>query len=45
MKINVKAIKTLLRAKRVTIESVKKLVADGVITEAQYREITGEDYI
>lgn len=45
MKINVKAIKTLLRAKRVTLESVRKLVADGVITEAQYREITGEDYI
>ena len=44
MKINVKAIKTLLRAKRVTVESVRKLVADGVITEAQYREITGESH-
>lgn len=44
MKINTKAIKTLLRAKRVTLESVRKLVADGVITEAQYREITGAPY-
>ena len=44
MKINVKAIKTLLRAKRVTVESVRKLVAAGVITEAQYREITGAPY-
>ncbi len=45
MKINVKAIKTLLRAKRVTLDSVRKLVVDGVITEAQYKEITGKDYV
>ena len=44
MKINVKAIKTLLLAKRVTLASVKKLVTDGLITEAQYKEITGVDY-
>ena len=44
MKINVKAVKTLYRAKRVTLESVRKLVADGVITESQYREITGAPY-
>lgn len=41
MKINVKAVKTLYRAKRITLESVKKLVRDGLITEAQYKEITG----
>ena len=44
MKINVKAVKTLYRAKRVTLESVKKLVTDELITEAQYKEITGDDY-
>lgn len=45
MKINVKAIKTLYRAKRVTLESVKKLVVDGLITAAQYTEITGKEYL
>lgn len=44
MKINVKAIKTLLKAKRVTLESVRKLVGDGLITAAQYKEITGKEY-
>jgi uncharacterized XkdX family phage protein len=43
MTINIKAIKTLFRAKRITVESVKKLVKDGLITEAQYKEITGGD--
>lgn len=45
MKINVKAIRTLYRAKRVTLESVKKLVGDGLITAAQYTEITGKEYL
>lgn len=44
MKINVKAIKTLLKAKRVTLESVKKLVVDGLITAEKYKEITGIEY-
>ena len=44
MKINTKAIKTLFRAKRVTLESVRKLVADGRITAEQYKEITGKEY-
>lgn len=44
MKINEKAIKTLYRAKRVTLEAIKKLVKDGLITAAQYTEITGEEY-
>lgn len=45
MKINVKAIRTLYRAKRVTLESVKKLVGDGLITAAQFNEITGKEYL
>lgn len=45
MKINVKAVKTLYRAKRVTLDSVKKLVKDRLITAEQYKEITGKDYM
>lgn len=44
MKINVKAVKTLFKAKRVTIDSVKKLVEGNFITEAQFAEITGTTY-
>lgn len=44
MTINVKAMKTLLRAKRVTVEDLKNAVKKGVITKEQYTEITGEDY-
>lgn len=44
MKINVKAMKTLLKAKRVTVDDLKIAVLKGVITEEQYAEITGEDY-
>ena len=40
----VKAIKTLYKAKRITLEGVKKAVADKLITEAEYKEITGEQY-
>ena len=39
-----KAINTLYRAKRITIEGVKQAVKDGLITEAEYKQITGEDY-
>ena len=39
-----KAIKTLYKAKRITKDGVKQAVIDGVITEAEYTEITGEDY-
>lgn len=39
-----KAILTLYKAKRITLDGVKKAVKDGVITEAQYKEITGDDY-
>lgn len=44
MKINVKAMKTLLKAKRVTVDDLKIAVLKGVITEEQYAEITGDDY-
>ena len=40
----VKAIKTLYKAKRITLDGVKKAVADKLITEADYKEITGENF-
>lgn len=39
-----KAIKTLYKAKRITIEGVKQAVAEKIITAEQYEEITGEKY-
>lgn len=39
-----KAIQTLYRAKRISIEGVKKAVTEGIITETEYKEITGADY-
>ena len=44
MKINVNSIRILYRAKKITIEGVKDAVERGWITEAQYQEITGEEY-
>ena len=44
MSAKAKAIRTLYRAKRITIEGVKEAVVEGVITEAEYTEITGKDY-
>lgn len=44
MKINVKAMKTLLKAKRVTVDDLKTAVKNGIITKEQYKLITGEDY-
>lgn len=44
MTIKAKAIRTLYRAKRITIEGVRKAVADGIITKGQYTEITGKEY-
>lgn len=44
MSAKAKAIKTLYRAKRITLEGVKKAVADGIITKEQYKEITGENF-
>lgn len=39
-----KAIKTLYRAKRITVDGVKQAVKDGLITVDEYKIITGEDY-
>jgi len=44
MSAKAKAIRTLYRAKRITIEGVKQAVVDGIITEAEYTQITGEVY-
>jgi hypothetical protein len=45
MKINVNAMKTLLKAKRVTVGDMKTAVKNGIITKEQYQEITGEAYV
>lgn len=44
MSAKAKAIYTLYRANRITIDGVKRAVKDGIITEAEYKEITGNDY-
>lgn len=38
------AVRTLYRAKRITIEGVRKAVEDGVISLAEYKDITGKEY-
>ena len=44
MSAKAKAIKTLYKAKRITIDGVKQAVVDGIITVAEYEEITGNKY-
>lgn len=44
MSVKAKAIRTLYRAKRITLDGVKQAVVDGLITEAEYKMIAGEDY-
>lgn len=44
MSARAKAIRTLYRAKRITLDGVKQAVVDGIITEFEYAEITGEQY-
>lgn len=44
MSAKAKAIKTLYKTKRITLDGVKKAVADKLITEAEYKEITGENF-
>ena len=44
MSARAKAIKTLYRAGRISIEGVGRAVADGIITEAEYGMITGLEY-
>lgn len=36
-----KAIKTLYRAKRITLDGVKQAVESGIITKEEYAEIVG----
>lgn len=44
MSIKAKAIKTLYRAKRITLDGVKQAVVDGIITVEEYMIIIGEQY-
>lgn len=44
MSVKARAIKTLYRVNRITIEGVKRAVIDGIITESEYTEITGEQF-
>lgn len=44
MSAKAKAIRTLYRAKRIDLEGVKQAVVAGIITEDEYKTITGEDY-
>lgn len=45
MSVKAKAIRTLYKAKRITIEGVKQAVKDGLITAEEYAIITGETYV
>lgn len=44
MSVKAKAIRTLYRAKRITIDGVRQAVEDGLITEAEFQMITGLEY-
>ncbi len=44
MSTKAKAIRTLYRAKRITLDGVKQAVMDRIITEREYAEITGKEY-
>lgn len=44
MSARAKAMANLYRRNRITKDGLKQAVADGVITAAEYQEITGEDY-
>lgn len=44
MSAKAKAIRTLYKAKRITLDGVRQAVIDGIITKAEYTEITGETY-
>lgn len=45
MRTQAKAIRTLYRAKRITIDGVRLAVADGLISDVEFKTITGEDYV
>ena len=44
MSAKAKAIRTLYRAKSITIEGVQQAVKDGLVTPVEYELITGEVY-
>lgn len=44
MSVRARAIRTLYRANRITLDGVKMAVVDGIITEAEYTQITGKEY-
>lgn len=44
MSVKARAIRTLYRAKRITIEGVRRAVSDGLITENEYMMIIGVTY-
>lgn len=44
MSARAKAIRTLYRAKRINLDGIRQAVVDGIITEVEYKSITGEDY-
>lgn len=44
MSARARAMANLFRRGKVTKDGLKKSVADGVITAAEYKEITGEAY-
>lgn len=44
MSAKAKAVRNLYRAKRITIDGVKQAVVNKIITEAEYKTITGEAY-
>lgn len=45
MSVKAKAIRTLYRAKRITLEGVKQAVVDNILTEEEYKLITGQEYV
>lgn len=45
MSIKAKALRTLYRAHRITVDGMKQAVMDKVITEDEYKQITGVDYV
>ena len=45
MTVKANAVRTLYRAKRITIDGVRKAVEDGLISPAEYKEIIGEEYV
>lgn len=44
MSARARALANLYRRNKVTKDGLKRAVADGVITNTEYREITGEEY-